>query len=279
MNSRVTLKKRLWALFYVALMSGCGTVHHNLSPISSASILRAADANGVSTWAVLPASYSPAAQSPWIIYNHGFGQEIETIFTNPSQSFFIHDLVQAGFIVIATDYRNLACWGDAECTEDLTNLQSLWHSKLNLEPQPFVIGESMGGIVMWNAIAHGTLKPQAAVGIYPVCNLAAMYAEPTFVPTIQAAYGFTSSAGYTAATSGFDPLLTLPSRFVAVPIQMWASDSDHVVRRSQNEDVFAQQINGVGGEVIIHTSFGEHGNPSNFDAPAVISFFRSHSKV
>jgi len=260
-------------------MSGCGTVHHNISPIPSASILRAPDVNGVSTWAVLPTSYNPAAQSPWIIYNHGFGQEIEALLTTASQSFFIHDLVQAGFIVIATDDRNLACWGNEECTDDLINLQALWHSKLNLEPQPFVIGESMGGIVMWNAIAHGALKPQAVVGIYPVCNLAAMYAERTFVPTIQAAYGFKSSTGYTAATSGFDPLLTSPSKFVAIPIQLWASESDRVVRRSQNEDVFAKRINGAGGEVVIHTSFGEHGNPSNFDAHTVISFFRRHSQV
>ena len=224
----------------IALISGCGTVYHSAGPIPSASILRATDANGVSTWAVLPTSYSPTAQSPWIIYNHGFGQEIETIFTNASQSFFIHDLVQAGFIVVATDYRNLACWGDAECAEDLANLQTLWRSKLNLAPQPFVIGESMGGVVTWNAISHGTLTPEAVVGIYPVCNLAAMYADRTFIPTIQAAYGFTSSAGYAAATSGFDPLLTPPSNFVAIPIHMLASDFDHVIRRSQIEDAFAQ---------------------------------------
>ena len=272
---RVTVKKRLLALFCIAFTSGCGSVFHTVAPIPSSSVLRANDVNGVSTWAVLPTSYDPQAAAPWIIYNHGFEQEINSILTHFPQSLFVQDLVKAGFIVVASDYRNLACWGDAECAEDLANLQTLWHSKLNLTPQPFVIGESMGGIVTWNAISHGTLKPLAVVGIYPVCNLAAMFANQVFAPSIQAAYGFTSQADYLAATSGFDPVLTPPAKFVAIPIQIWASYSDHSVVRSQNEDVFAREVNAAGGKVIIHTSQGDHGDASNFDASAVTSFFRA----
>ena len=238
-------------------------------------ILHQNDANGVSTWAILPPSYNAQIPNPWIIYDHGLGQSIASIATSPPQAPFVQSLAAAGYVVIASQYRNLACWGNMECAEDIANLQALWHSRLNLEPQPFVIGESMGGIVTWNAVSHGTLNPRAVVGIYPVCNLAAVYTEHAFVPTIEAAYGFDSAAGYAAATRGFDPMLTSPSAFVDFPIQIWASYSDHSVLRWQNTDAFARTINAAGGRVIIHSSQGNHGDPSNFDAPAVISFFSS----
>jgi hypothetical protein len=131
----------------------------------------------------------------------------------------------------------------------------------------------MGGIVTWNAISLGTLKPLAVVGIYPVCNLAAMYKNSVLAPSIQTAYDFNSQAEYEAATRGFNPILNPPSTFIAFPIVVWASHSDQVVVRSLNEDPFAKTINAAGGNVTIHTSTGNHGDPSNFDAPEVISFF------
>ena len=126
----------------------------------------------------------------------------------------------------------------------------------------------------WNAISLGALTPLAVVGIYPVCNLAAMDENPGFVSTIQSAFGFDSQAGYAAATQGFDPMLTPASEFSSFPIVLWASYSDHVVVRSLNEDPFARAIVAVGGAVTIHTSTGEHGDPSNFDASSVVSFFK-----
>jgi alpha-beta hydrolase superfamily lysophospholipase len=262
----------------IALTSGCARVYLTAAPtpVSHNLILRGNDVNGVSTWAILPESYNAQTATPWVIFDHGFGETINSIAADPPESTFVQSLATAGFVVIASEYRNIACWGNMECVEDIANLQTLWRSQLNLWTQPFVIGESMGGIVTWNAIAHGVLKPLAAVGIYPACNLANMYSRNVFVPTIQTAYGFTSPAGYSAATRGFDPMLDPPSTFADIPILIWASRSDTVVKRSQNEDPFAEAINAAGGNVTINTSRGQHGDPSNFDAPAVISFFSLH---
>jgi pimeloyl-ACP methyl ester carboxylesterase len=224
---------------------------------------------------MVPNSYNPTKASPWIIYNHGFGQTIDSIAADSPQSTFVQSLAGAGYVVIASEYRNLGCWGNTECVEDVANLQVLWHSLLNLAPQPYVIGESMGGIVTWNAISHHALRPLAVVGIYPACSLANMYTKAAFVSTIQSAYGFNSPEGYRSATAGFDPLLTPASTFASYPIQMWASYSDQTVSRAKNEDLFATAINAAGGNAIIHTSQGDHGDPSNFDARAVISFFSS----
>jgi acetyl esterase/lipase len=170
-----------------ALITGCATVHvvESSASIPLNSLLQEADANGVSTWAILPPSYNSKIPAPWIIYNHGSGQTIASIAANAPQSLFVQSLASAGFVVVASEYRNLACWGNEQCAEDVANVQTLWRSQLNLWPRPFVIGESMGGIVTWDAISHGTLNPLAVVGIYPVCNLAAMYADSGFAPTIR----------------------------------------------------------------------------------------------
>ena len=269
-----------WIVTWLSALAitGCARVTLTVKPPSSQSyhILQQNDINGVSTWAILPPSYDPQKPAPWIIYNHGIGQTIASIASSPPQSDFVQSLVGAGFVVVASQYRNLACWGNLQCVEDVANLQTLWRSRLNLAAQPFAIGESMGGIVTWNAVSHGALRPLAVVGIYPVCNLAAVYARRSFAATIQLAYNFTSPAGYSAATSGFDPMRAPPSTFARFPIQIWASYSDHSVRRSQNEDPFASAVNAAGGSVTIHTSRGNHGDPSNFDAPTVIAFFSAH---
>jgi pimeloyl-ACP methyl ester carboxylesterase len=269
------LKKGVFIVLLAALMGGCASVHLNVPPVSQNRTIEESDANGVPTWAILPPSYNPQVANPWIIYDHGIGQSIASIAARPPQSNFVHSLTLAGFVVIASDYRNLACWGNQECVEDISNLQALWRSRLNLSPRPFVIGESMGGIVTWNAISHGALKPLAVVGIYPGCNLAVFYSKRVFRPTIQTAYGFVSPAGYAGATRGSDPILTPPSAFADFPIEIWASYSDRVVLRSKNEDPFAQAINAAGGSVTVHPSRGRHGDPSNFDADAVIAFFSS----
>jgi hypothetical protein len=201
------------------LTVGCGNdLKVEPAPPVRSTTLQRSDVNGVATWAIVPDSYDPSKPSPWIIYNHLFGQTITSITENPPQSSFVQSLANAGYVVIASEYRNLACWGDTECAEDIANLQILWRSLLNLAPQPYVIGESMGGIVTWNAISLGSIKPLAVVGIYPVCSLASMYTNAEFAPTIQSAYGFNSSQQYSTASAGFDPLLTPAHTFAGFPI-------------------------------------------------------------
>jgi len=277
---RLRVKSLLLIAAFAPFTIGCASVRLGISssPFPHFPLTQKLDANGVPTWAILPPSYNPQVATPWIIYNHGFGQTIDSIAADVPQSRFIMSLAEAGFVVVASDYRNLACWGNSQCAEDVANLQTLWKSQLNLMPKPFVIGESMGGIVTWNAISHGALSPAAVVGIYPVCNLAAMNKNSVFLPTIQSAFGFTSQAQYPAATEGYDPLLTPASKFAGFPIVLWASHSDHVVVRSSNEDPFARAIRVAGGNITIYSSAGEHGDPSNFDAPAVISLFRGIEK-
>jgi len=236
------------------------------------------DANGVLTYGIVPPGYRPGVASPWVLYNHGSGQSGRDISTNRHDRCLVNPLVQAGYVVIASDYNVQNCWGNSQCDTDIAAVQERWKGYLNLRAAPYVIAESMGGIVTWNAIAHGTLSPLAVVGIYPACSLSNMYAGGTgpFYPVIQSDYDFSSPSGYATATAGYDPMLDPPSDFTAFPILLWASYSDTTVVRSHNENPFAFQVNAAGGNVIVNTSTGNHGDVSNFDPQAVLEFFEAH---
>jgi pimeloyl-ACP methyl ester carboxylesterase len=260
-------------LYHLKATGSGGTAEASVQ-VGINSVREVDDANGVSTWAVLPPGYQPGVEWPWVIYNHGYGGRGSEIFAlDPKLGALVQSLAAAGYVVVASNYRNFACWGNAECDADIANLQEVWRANLNLSPKPFVIGESMGGVVTWNAIAHGFLHPRGVVGIYPACSLAAMFRVSALAPSIEEAYDFSSSSQLAVATEGYDPLVDPPTDFTAFPIVIWASYSDTTVVRKRNEDPFAEAINAAGGNVVIHTSRGNHGDASNFDPSAVLAFF------
>ena len=263
-------------LILLVLPVACGTnSQNNCTAPASPSPVQLSDANGVPTYGIIPASYKPGIQSRWVLYNHGSGQSGLDISTNHHDSCLVNALVQAGYVVIASDYKIDTCWGNSQCVTDIAAVQERWKAYLNLRPTPYVISESMGGMVTWNAIAHGTLSPLAVVGLYPACNLANMYNGGTgpFSTPIQEDYGFSDPSGFAAATAGYDPMLVPASEFTDFPIMMWASYSDTTILRSENEDPFAARVNAAGGNAIIITSRGRHGDASNFAPQAVLSFF------
>lgn len=265
-----------------ALTVGCGSPSGTICPIksteSSFSPIQLSDSNGVQTYGIVPTTYDPSVPSPWVLFNHGRGQTGLDISTNFCDATLVNALVQANYVVIASDYKIQNCWGNAQCVTDVAAVQTVWKKRLNLTPNPYVIAQSMGGMVTWNAIRHRALSPRAVVGIFPACSLSNMYHDGTgpFYLDIQSDYGFSDPSGYATATAGYDPMLNSPSDFTSFPILMWASYSDGSVVRSQNEDPFAAQVNAAGGNVGINTSSGSHGDISNFDPQAVLEFFEKY---
>jgi len=263
----------------LVLTVGCGTNSRSFCTVQSGvSPVQLIDANGVPTYGMVPQSYNPDVPSRWVLYNHGSGQSGLDISTNPHDSCLANALVQAGYVVIASDYKIDTCWGNSQCVTDIAAVQERWKAYLNLRPSPYVIAESMGGIVTWNAVAHGTLSPLAVAGIYPACSLFNMYAGGAgpFSDDIQNDYEFSSPSGYAPATAGYDPMFAPAKDFTAFPILMWASYSDRSVVRSQNEDPFTVRVNAAGGNAIIVPTSGNHGDASNFNPKAVVAFFDAH---
>lgn len=277
---RLTSMKLLW-LAASALLMGCGS---GINPAAVRAVTNGktgvppvADRNGVPLHTVLPSHFDPTRAYRWVIYDHAYEQAGSAILRgDPLTQSLADALGKAGYLVASSDYRMEDCWGNAGCVEDIRNLYDAYRSNLNLEEQPFFLGASMGGVVTLNTILHGAVTPKAMVGIYPVCNLQAMYAEDHFVPSIQAAYGFSGAGNLSAATISFDPVHSeslMP--LTAFPILIWASYGDTVVDRSQNTDVLTQLVNALGGNVTVRSTTGDHGDPSNFQPDAVVSFFNS----
>jgi len=152
----------------VVLTSSCAPISLTACPVQSrVSSIQLSDANGVATYGIVPSAYTRDVQSRWVLSNHGSGQSGLAISTNPHDSCLVDTLVQAGYVVIASDYKIDNCWGNSQCVTDIAAAQERWKAYLNLRPFPYVISESMGGIVTWNAIAHGTLSPLVGGGNLP----------------------------------------------------------------------------------------------------------------
>src|SRR5215472_11855999 len=162
-----------------ALTAGCGTSSPTVCLIepSAASIspVQLSDSNGVETYGIVPPTYNPYVPSRWVLFNHGSGHTGLDISTNSCDATLVNALVQANYVVIASDYKIQNCWGNEQCLTDIAAVQKRWRERLNLTPSPYVIAQSMGGIVTWNAISHKALSPRAVVGIFPACSLSNMY--------------------------------------------------------------------------------------------------------
>lgn len=236
------------------------------------------------TYIVVPPNYRPSGQYPWVIYVTGHGQPGCSILgcasggTWTNQGALVSALAYAGYVVVAMDYTSLTNWGNADSNLDTAALAAQWPQWFNLSSRPYVIMESMGGIVTLNSIFNGKLNPRAIVGLYPVYSLSSMYAagSGTFASEIQTAYSFGSPSGYAAATAGYDPALDPAASFAGIPVDIWCSAGDTIVNCSTNGQSLVTAINAAGGFGTFNASSGNHGDVSNFNASAVINFFNSH---
>lgn len=278
---------RIFAVLLVLpafILSGCGvtpaktvtappsTVPSKIAPATPQFSL--VDANGTAVHGWLPAKFDITKTYQWVIFDHGHGQLGSAIFNDPQVLLLTTALTNAGYVIASSEYATPNCWGDASCVEDSKALYDVFTNTLNLDPKPFVIGQSMGGMVMWNAILHASFTPKAVAGIYPACNLLNMYQSASFSAEIQADYSFTSSSTFATATKGYDPVNSeLLTPLVAVPALIWSSYGDTVVSRADNEDLLAKAVSAAGGSMTIITTVGDHGDNSNFDAPTLVAFF------
>src|ERR1700741_159280 len=109
------------------LTVGCGTNSRGVCTLQSGvSPVQLIDTNGVPTYGMVPQSYNPDVPSRWVLYNHGSGQSGLDISTNLHDSCLANALVQAGYVVIASDYKIDACWGNSQCVTDMAAVQERW---------------------------------------------------------------------------------------------------------------------------------------------------------
>lgn len=237
--------------------------------------LQFADSTSIGTAAHIPASYNPNIKNKCVIFFHGLGGHAKDMW-NSLESPLFKGFLDAGYVIIASDYTNPSCWGNAQSSIDIDNLISLYQKYLNIQNEYYLVIESMGGITGLNAIAHSqTCKAKAVIGIYPTANLTSLYdnGNGSMAGSIAAAYGITDPSQFATKANGYDPMLRDGNIYKNIPMLFWSSYSDTTVPRATNADAFASKINELGGNVTINTSTGNHGDPSNFVPQDAVNFF------
>lgn len=116
----------------------------------------------------------------------------------------IHAAIQEGWAVAASNMHGDS-WGNASALTDLTNLVTLVNN-LRTVTKVVLVGASMGGTAVSNAIANSTLaNVKCVVAIDAVFDLANMYANASYTTAIETAWGIThgtlSGATIAGATS------------------------------------------------------------------------------
>lgn len=237
------------------------------------------DIGGVNASKVVPDAYA-GAPTPVVVYYHGVGGSASGMLYDPTIAGMTVAMATGGWIVAGSNAHGDS-WGNADAMTDIGALYAYLIANYNVS-HVLHLGHSMGGIVALNAIGRGVIPCAGFNGIFPVCSLAAAYANDgipgypgLFVNSIEAAYDFDGGGEYAAATSGYDPLLFAAGTFSRCPMKFWTSPDDVYVPDADHSlalrDAIAPRAR---WETSVHHCTGNHGDPSHFNTAAVVAFYQ-----
>lgn len=256
-----------------AVKSRCGPVllgglHHTISS-DEVSVL-------------LPRS-TPGAQTAKVcFYFHGAGDDFLSHITSPAGSnntqtrmaSTVAALLDDGWTILACNGGAIAAnWGNPA---SFTALQAAlaWLKTIFTVTEVVCLGQSMGALSSLRAVCQ-VPGIERWYGIYPVCDLAEIYASGLFVASMRTAYGAANDAAFTANSAGCDPLLFTLSQFNGKRFRMTASASDTIVPKADHADALAARITGNCYSVAVVTHTGDHGDATAFQPSDIIAFFNA----
>ncbi len=115
-----------------------------------------------------------------------------------------------------------------------------------MEPEPYIVADSMSGFTVLNAIAAGVLRPKGVVGLCLSTDLGWDYAIGGAAKPITADYNISAENTYKVAIAGPDLMLQGGSVYARTPFALWSSDADTVVLKAMNTDRFAARVKASG---------------------------------
>lgn len=237
-------------------------------------IFHSVNPSGVAISVHLPAGYDPRITHRLAVYCHGSGGTNTDFWDYDNENSVLSALLDAGYVVMAANYGSAAWGNQSSVTQNKTAIQYV-KERYNVFEKPFFVVQSMGGMVGLNTVLVGGVTPAAIAGIYPASNLRWQY-DHGFTSAIETAYGFSGSAAFDAATSGFDALNdNPPERFYGMKMKFWHSPADTIVSKAQNTDLLKAKVEAGGGFLSVVVTTGEHGDPSSFDGQGIVQFFSS----
>lgn len=200
------------------------------------------------------------ANGALVVFLHGWGQTRWSLLSRREEASVAHAVTEAGFTVLAADATGKA-WGDPASLRDYRTLIERTQQRYDLR-DVFLMGESMGGLATMQ-LARTLPDVQAATAWFPVCDIRTMR-EARFQATIRSSWRGRSRAPIAPVAVGDTPLL------------VWASPADTVVDAATNAAVCVAEAKRAGADVTYFHTTGEHGDPSNYQPSAVVTFFEKY---
>jgi pimeloyl-ACP methyl ester carboxylesterase len=204
-----------------------------------------------------------------VLYTHGSGETVETIFRDPAKQPLWRALLRAGYALAATDAHG-DNWGNPASERDTVALARELRGRGLRDV--YVIALSMGGFNGLQLLEHDPAI-KAWAGIFPACDLRAVYRVGLYPGQIRRAYGLGAKQPVDDALRGRSPTAVAPAP--GLPMRFWASPDDRVIPRHSNTDACAALARRAGARVQVTTTRGDHGDPSNYDPEGVVELFDS----
>lgn len=215
--------------------------------------------------------YDSGTATPLLIYHHGSGEDDDALLDDALKATTTTALLDAGYICcgISAMGNNWGNQAACDCYPDLYNTVAALY---NLSYTLF-LSQSMGGLTGLLTLAQNEIPSVVAwAGIYPACNLEAIYDAGTFTAAINTAYSCVA-ATYDAKTFGHDPCDKWGKAFRNVPMRFYASPADTTIVKSTNTDVFQAIVSTSTTESTIVVCSGVHGDTSHFQPSDLVAFY------
>lgn len=221
----------------------------------------------------VPKSYDSRLANPLVLYFHGSTDNAQTPFKYASLRPVTQALLDAGYIVASSDGHGNN-WGNQDSLDDTYTLYKYVRDHYSIGPV-LILSQSMGGLGGLSTIlAQDVPGIVGWAGIYPCCNLRALYDGGSLTTPIKQAYGIASNGSdYDSKTAGYDPALYLGNKFRGVGMRFYASPGDTLVPKATNSDLIARKVARYALESEVVVCSGDHGDPSHFQPSDVLAFF------
>ena len=200
-----------------------------------------------------------------IVYHHGAGENETALTAEALKAELVHALLGAGF-ALASCAAHGDNWGNQPSLSDY----SLLVNKLGDYEKIIHYSQSMGGLSGLEAVASG-MRCDGWFGIYPACDVLAMFDLNTFAPAILAAYQVSTREQLVEAVT-VDPVKQRPEQFSGVRMRFYASAADKLVPKVSNTDAMAALVAPAVPEADVVPCVGDHADPSHFQPADVLAF-------
>jgi predicted esterase len=218
---------------------------------------------------ILPAGSPGGSGIPWVWYAPTFvDQERPGPLPKELHAWYMRQWLAAGIAIGGVDAGE--AWGNPAGRAAFTEFHRAAVPQFHLDPKACLLGQSRGGLFVYNWAAEHPESVRCILGIYPVCNLRIAAVQDR----VCAAYDMPVERLLTEGAK-HNPLDRLaPLAQAGVPIFHIHGDGDTIVPLPGHSAELARRYRALGGriELLVIPGKGHEEVPEYFQCPAVRDF-------